>query len=125
RLAADAVQPLVLVLERGDHGVQVGGVVDVDLDLPRLPAVAELGRADELDAVQPLLQLVEDDVELGSGDRTRVEVARPHFVELRPRVEQPERAEQSGERGADTLRPAGLPARPRSVRRPAPAAGTR
>ena len=79
---------------------QVGRVADLDLDLPRLAAVAELGRADELDAVEIRSRARAKTASSSAGSTVRA--SRWHVrtvVELRARVEQAERAEEPGERG--------------------------
>src|SRR5437763_1229767 len=103
RLAAHAVEPLVRVLEAGEQIVE--RLRQLDLDLPALAAVAEVGAADPLHTPaverrrEARLELVEDARDLGRVERTSVEVAGVDVVELRSREEQPERAEEAGERG--------------------------
>ena len=101
RLAAHAVQPLVLVLERGDQRRQVERAgAQLDLDLPRLAAVAQLGAAQPLDLAcrrpparaAPRARRTPRRARRGRHG-ARVEVARVHVVELRPGEQQPERAE--------------------------------
>src|SRR5919198_98948 len=76
RLAANAVEALVLVLERGDQRVDVDRSADADLDLPRLVAVTQLRRPHPLHAVEPLREPREHGLEIRRIDRARVEEAR-------------------------------------------------
>ena len=82
------------VLEAGEQVVERPG--QLDLDLPALPAVAEVGAADPLDAPaverrgKARLELVEGACDLGRVDRTGVEVAGVDVVELRSCEEEAE-----------------------------------
>ena len=134
RLAAHAVEPLVLVLEpRSERREQLPvdrALGQLDLDLPALPAVAELGGAHPvgLGAAgerphQHRLQLVE-----ARGDRRRVdgvdvEMARADLVELGPREQQPDRAEEARERRDENGRGAELLGEPARVHRTGAAVG--
>ncbi len=124
-LAAHAVQPLVLVLERRDQrGESRRARRQLDLDLPasgrrsgarRCAATRPPCRRRPARAAPPARRTR---VELApASTRARVEVARVHVVELGPREQQAERAEEPRERGHEHRPAAELLGEPGRVHR--------
>src|SRR5581483_4936569 len=95
RLAADAVEPLVLVLEPRDEAREVDRLVHLDLDLEALAAVAELRRPHPLGVGAE--RRLEPRADAGRVDGAGVEAARDDVVELGAGGEEAERAEEAGE----------------------------